>query len=61
MPPLTWWQRFLMRLVPTWRREIEAQDERIAHTEAIRLRAIRARISSEKVRTDYRRVATRFR
>jgi hypothetical protein len=59
--PLTRWQRFLARLVPAWRRELEAQDVRAAHTEAIRLRAIRARMAAESAtRQGYRAMGDRL-
>ena len=53
--PYPWWKRTMMRLVPTFRREVEAQEERAAHVEAVRLRSIALRIHAEDLIADYRK------
>lgn len=51
-----WWQRLLMRF-PNVRRELEEQDARAAHVEAVRRRSIAVRIRAEQVADDYRKAA----
>lgn len=58
--PLNWWQRIVVRMIPWLRHEVVAQDRRMAHTEANRLRGIRVRIGAEQVRSDYRKAAGRL-
>lgn len=56
MPPLTRWQRLVLRLFPAVRREIAEQDRRIERTAAVtaRVSSVTARLSPSRVTRDYR-------
>lgn len=63
MPPLTRWQRFVLHVFPSVKREIQEQNQRIERTAELGVRTLAARrlversaerLSSQRVEADYR-------
>jgi hypothetical protein len=57
--PLTGFERMVARLLPWF--DLDAQEERIAKTEAVRRFSIRTRLSAERFVKDYERAEERRR